>query len=113
MEEPKRPRGRPRINVEPTNPANSIRPGQEGRGLASQKRRGRPASGKALTSSQRVQRADALLLAEGGRILNRVRLSPDAAKALAYLSEVYGSDRAACQASIIAKCRQLIEGTPD
>ncbi|CAJ0807586.1 MULTISPECIES: hypothetical protein [Ralstonia] len=65
------------------------------------KRRGRPATGEARTPTQRVKDLDAALLASGGRILNRVRLSAEAAGALQELSERYGSDRAAIEAVLI------------
>lgn len=70
------------------------------------KRRGRPATGPspdAKTPTQRVKALDAELIASGGRILGRVRLSADAAQALAYLSEKHGSDRAAIEAALIAQ----------
>lgn len=69
------------------------------------RRRGRPATGPspdAKTPTQRVKALDAELIASGGRVLGRVRLSADAARALAYLSEEYGSDRAAIEAALIA-----------
>ncbi len=57
--------------------------------------RGRPCTGNAKTSTERVKELDAALLALGGRVLNRVRLSAEAVHALAALSELDGSERAA------------------
>lgn len=63
--------------------------------------KGRPITGTAKTPTQRVQALDAALLESGGRVLNRVRLSPEAAAALSRLSERYGSDRAAIEQALI------------
>lgn len=63
--------------------------------------RGRPATGEAKTPTQRVKDLDAALVASGGRILNRVRLSPEATAALANLSQHYDSDRAVIEAALI------------
>ncbi len=73
------------------------------------RRRGRPATGKAKTSTQRVKELDEALEASGGRVLNRTRLSPEATAALSALSAHYGSDRAAIEAALIAhnkRCAQ-------
>jgi hypothetical protein len=70
--------------------------------MTEQKRgRGRPVTGEAKTPTQRVKALDEALVASGGRILNRTRLSPEATAALAALSERYGSDRAAIEAALI------------
>ena len=66
--------------------------------------KGRPATGKPKTSTERGAALEAALKASGGRILSRVRLSPDAAKALVVLSERLGSDRAAIEHALI-KCQ--------
>ncbi|WP_081651425.1 hypothetical protein [Cupriavidus sp. WS] len=63
--------------------------------------RGRPATGEAKTPTQRVKGLDAALIESGGRILNRLRLSAEAATALANLTESYSSDRAAIEAALI------------
>lgn len=49
-----------------------------------------------------MKAADAALLASGGRVISRTRLSPEATVALAALTERYGSDRAAIEAALIA-----------
>ncbi len=64
--------------------------------------RGRPRTSEASTSTQRGKEFDAALLSAGGRILNRVRLSAEAAEALQALSEEHGSDRAAIEHALIA-----------
>lgn len=69
--------------------------------LATTAPRGRPVTGQAKTPTQRASAFDAALLASGGRILSRVRLSADAAKALRALSEQLGSDRAAIEQALI------------
>ncbi|CAG9242323.1 conserved hypothetical protein [Burkholderia diffusa] len=63
--------------------------------------RGRPVTGEAMTPTERVKAADAALVAAGGRVISRTRLSPEATTALAALSERYGSDRAAIEAALI------------
>lgn len=63
--------------------------------------RGRPSTGEAKTPTQRVKALDEALVASGGRILNRTRLSPEATTALAALSGHFGSDRAAIEAALI------------
>jgi hypothetical protein len=63
--------------------------------------RGRPVTGEAKTPTQRASAFDAALVASGGRILSRVRLSPEAADALRKLSEHYGSDRAGIEAALL------------
>ena len=72
--------------------------------MAEKKRtaKGRPATGKAKTPTQRTSQMEAALLAAGGRILGRVRLSPEAADALRRLAEQYGTDRAGIEAALIA-----------
>lgn len=63
--------------------------------------RGRPVTGKAKSSTERGTALNKALEASGGRVLNRVRLSPEAATALAALSELRGSDRAAIEQALI------------
>ena len=64
-------------------------------------KRGRPATGTAKTPTERVKALDAALLASGGRVLNRVRLSAEAVAALADLAEQHGSERAAIENCLI------------
>lgn len=64
--------------------------------------RGRPVTGKAMTPTERVKAADAALVASGGRVMSRMRLSPAATAALAALKKRYGTDRAAIEAALIA-----------
>lgn len=74
------------------------------------KRRGRPATGPspgAKTATQRVSALDKALIESGGRILNRLRLSPSAAQALQHLSETHGSDRAAIEAALLESNKAL------
>jgi hypothetical protein len=63
---------------------------------------GRPVMGEAMTPTERVKADDATLVASGGRVISRTRLSPEATAALATLSERYGSDRAAIEAALIS-----------
>jgi hypothetical protein len=66
------------------------------------KRRGRPSKGdEAKTPTERAKDHDAALLASGGRILSRVRLSAEAAAALGRLSKYYKKDRAALEAALM------------
>ena len=65
------------------------------------RQRGRPATGEAKTPTQRARAFDDALLASGGRVLNRVRLSAEAAEALKALSEMYESERASIEAALI------------
>jgi hypothetical protein len=66
------------------------------------KRRGRPSKGdEAKTSTERAKDHDAALIASGGRILNRVRISAEAAEALLLLNTYYKSDRAAIEAAVL------------
>ncbi len=69
--------------------------------------RGRPRSGAAKTSTQRGKAADDALVASGGRILSRVRLSAEAAGALAALSKRDGSDKAAIEQALTAAAKML------
>ncbi len=66
------------------------------------RKRGRPVTGDAKTPTQRAKAFDEALVESGGRILSRVRLSPEAAEALTLLSEHYGSDREGIQAALLA-----------
>lgn len=77
------------------------------------KRPGRPPTGPspdAKTPTQRVKALDAELIASGGRVLGRVRLSADAARALSRLSPKHGSDRAAIEAALIAASKHCVQG---
>ena len=69
--------------------------------------RGRPATGKAKTPTERVKALDAALLASGGRVLNRLRLSVEAVAALAVLAELDGSERAAVEISLIERAKKI------
>lgn len=69
--------------------------------------RGRPPTGKAKTPTERVKALDAALLASGGRVLNRVRLSEEAVSALAALSDLHGSERAAIENSLIYLAKKI------
>ena len=70
-------------------------------------RRGRPATGKAKTSTERGKVLEAALKASGGRILNRVRLGPEATAALAALSEQCGTERAAIEQALIDAVKKI------
>ena len=70
-------------------------------------RRGRPVTGEARSSTERGKAADEALVQAGGRILSRVRLSPDAARALAFLAKQAGSDRAAIEQALIDAAKKL------
>lgn len=65
-------------------------------------RRGRPTTGSAKTATQRSQERDKALLDAGGRIISRLRLSPEAAAALARQAERFTDERAAIEAALIA-----------
>lgn len=66
------------------------------------KRRGRPPTGQAKTASERSNTRDAELLAAGGRIINRLRLSPEAVTALSKLREAGApTDRAAIEQVLV------------
>lgn len=69
--------------------------------------RGRPVTGNAKTTTERVKALDAALLASGGRVLNRVRISGEAVAALAVLSELHGSERAAIENSLIISAKKI------
>lgn len=64
-------------------------------------RRGRPATGTAKTATERSQDRDTALLAAGGRVINRLRLSPVAAAALARLAVRFSDERSAIEAALI------------
>lgn len=70
-------------------------------------RRGRPATGQAKSSTERGKAADEALVRSGGVILNRVRLTREAAAALALLSARDGSQREAIQNALILAAAQL------
>ena len=70
-------------------------------------RKGRPVTGQAKSSTERGKAADEALVASGGRILSRVRLSPEAAAALLALSERDGGDRAAIEQALIEAVKKL------
>lgn len=63
--------------------------------------RGRPATGKAKTSTERGRAADDALKASGGRIVNRVRLGKESTDALTVLKQHYGSDRVAFESALV------------
>lgn len=65
-------------------------------------RRGRPVSGTAKTATERSQERDSALLAAGGRVINRMRLSPEAAAALARFVDGFPDERSAIEAALIA-----------
>jgi hypothetical protein len=48
---------------------------------------------------------DEALIASGGRILSRTRLTAEASAALAALAKRHGSDRAAIEAALIEQAR--------
>lgn len=73
----------------------------------SKPRRGRPVTGEAKSSTERGKAADGALVASGGRILSRLRLSPEAAAALAVLSERDGGDRVAIEQALVAAVTKL------
>lgn len=70
-------------------------------------RRGRPATGTAKTSTERGKAADEALVAAGGRILGRLRLSPAGAAALDALVTRDGSDKAAVERALIDAAKNL------
>lgn len=72
---------------------------------ATKPRRGRPVTGKAKSSTERGKAADEALVASGGRILSRLRLSPEAAAALVALSERDGGDRIAIEQALVAAAK--------
>ena len=71
------------------------------------KRVGRKPTGNAKTSTERGRTADDNLLKAGGSILSKVRLSPDATKALAALTDKNGSKREAIESAIIEAAKRL------
>lgn len=64
-------------------------------------RRGRPPSGAAKTATERSRDRDAALLASGGKVISRLRLSPAATTALARLAARFSDERAAIEAALI------------
>jgi len=64
--------------------------------------RGRPVSGTAKTPTERSQARDSALLAAGGRVINRVRLSPEATVALSRFADGFSDERSAIEAALIA-----------
>lgn len=76
--------------------------------MAEPKKRGRPVTGTAKTSTERGKAADAALLRSGGRIIKTMRLNADAATALLALSSHYGSDRSACEAALIEHAKHIV-----
>lgn len=64
-------------------------------------KRGRPPTGTAKTATARSNDRDAALLAAGGRVINRVRLSPAAAAALARMAGRFVDERTAIEAALI------------
>lgn len=69
--------------------------------------RGRPPTGTAKTSTERGKAADEALVAAGGMILNKLRLSPEAAAALGQLIEADGTARDAIQRALIERARNV------
>lgn len=67
--------------------------------------RGRPPTGKAKTSTERGKAADEALMRAGGVILNKLRLSPEAAAALAQLIDSDGTVRDAIQQALIERVK--------
>lgn len=65
-------------------------------------RRGRPVTGIAKTATERSQERDSALLTAGGRVINRVRLSPEAAAALARFVDGFPDERSAIEAALLA-----------
>ncbi|NHR04389.1 hypothetical protein HA052_04185 [Chromobacterium haemolyticum] len=62
---------------------------------------GRPATGQALTSTERAAKRDKELIASGGRVLRNVRLIPEAAAALEALAALHPSERSAIETALI------------
>lgn len=71
------------------------------------KPRGRKPTGKALSSTERGKVHDEAIRASGGRILSRVRLDADAAKALDVISGKMGSDRLAIETSLVSYAKTI------
>lgn len=63
--------------------------------------RGRPASGVAMTSSERAAKRERELREAGGRTLSRVRLGPEASLALSAIAGGYKTEREAIEAALI------------
>lgn len=70
-------------------------------------RLGRPPTGKAKSSTERGKSADDALVQSGGLILNKLRLSPEAAAALAQLVALDGTAREAIQLALIERAKNL------
>lgn len=70
--------------------------------MAPKRGRGRPSKDVKTTPTQRVAMTDKKLVDAGGRILNKVRLSPEAATKLESLKAIYGTDRAAIENALLA-----------
>ncbi|MDH0342113.1 hypothetical protein [Chromobacterium haemolyticum] len=62
---------------------------------------GRPATGQAMSSTERAAKRDKELIEAGGRVLRNVRLSPEAAKALEALAAQHPSERSAIETALI------------
>ena len=65
------------------------------------KKRGRRVTGTAKTATERSKERDAALLASGGKIISRLRLSGEAAAALERVRERFADDRSAIEAGLI------------
>jgi hypothetical protein len=65
-------------------------------------KRGRPVTGTAKTATERSQGRDATLVDAGGRVINRLRLSPEAAAALARFANGFPDERSAIEAALLA-----------
>ncbi|ABO60312.1 hypothetical protein LA345_37430 (plasmid) [Burkholderia vietnamiensis] len=74
-------------------------------GAEKSQKRGRPATGVAMTGSERAEKREKELRAAGGRTLNRVRLGPEASSALNEIAPSYKSEREAIEAAIIGWAR--------
>ncbi|UDM18869.1 hypothetical protein [Vogesella sp. XCS3] len=62
---------------------------------------GRPATGQAMSSTERSAKRDKDLIDAGGRVLRNVRLSPEAAKALEALAAQHPSERSAIETALV------------
>lgn len=62
---------------------------------------GRPATGQAMSSTERAAKRDQELIASGGRVLRNVRLGPEATRALEALAAQHPSERSAIETALI------------
>lgn len=63
--------------------------------------RGRPPTGEAKSSNERGKAMESALIASGGRVMSRVRISAEAASALAKLVRKHGTERAAIEYALM------------